>query len=83
MDVSDNEPFLKVDNNNGLNYVSYSNNNEYVFLFKTTSKIELRGNMITLEDSQQNNIKAHIIESNPKLHLPLYYIETFKIDFNN
>ncbi len=73
--------FLKIEAKNDVNFVSCLKNDNYFFLFKTTSKVSSSYNRLTFEDAKNNKMVLDVDESNFKMHLPTQYQEQFKISF--
>ena len=73
--------FLMIDTKNGVDFVNYLKNDNYFFLFKTTSKVSASYNRITLEDEKNNKMIVDVSESSFKMHLPTEYLKQFKISF--
>ncbi|CAM4118903.1 WG repeat protein [Flavobacterium branchiophilum] len=81
--------FLLIENIEGLNVVSYLDNNNYVFMFKTPYKVKQydRKNkgiiryQIEIMDDNNNKIISLLDNKNPKLNIPTNYLNLFKIDY--
>ena len=73
--------FLKIEAKNGVNFVSYLKNDNYFFLFKTTSKVGSSYNRLTLEDAKNNKMIVDVDEETFKMYLPTQYQQQFKISF--
>lgn len=57
-------------------------NNDYTFMFKTPFDVNFNGDFIKIIDNNKNEIKTRIDQANPKLNLPIKYIEMFIINEN-
>ncbi len=73
--------FLMIDTKNGVDFVNYLKNDNYFFLFKTTSKVSSSYNRVTLEDAKNNKIVVDVDENSFKMYLPTQYQQQFKISF--
>lgn len=82
--------FILIENIEGLNFVSYLDNDNYIFMFKTPYKVKQYGRknyngriiyQIEIMDDNNNEIRSLLDYKNPKLNIPTNYLNLFKIDY--
>lgn len=81
--------FILIEQIEGLNVVSYLDNNKYVFMFKTPYIVKQNSRknkgkinyQIEIMDDNNNEIISMLDIKNPKLNIPTNYQNLFKIDY--